>query len=61
VDHIKPHGLKQAIDSGDSAAIERARALFWDSKNNWQSLCTPCHNSVKQKEEAAARKGRGRI
>lgn len=29
VDHIKPH-------KGDSA-------LFW-SKDNWQPLCTPCHN-----------------
>ncbi len=36
VDHIKPH-------RGDAG-------LFWDS-DNWQSLCTPCHSSVKQREE----------
>lgn len=26
--------------------------LFWDQAN-WQSLCKPCHDSVKQAEEAA--------
>jgi 5-methylcytosine-specific restriction protein A len=36
VDHIKPH-------RGD-------RDLFWDVKN-WQSLCSRCHDSVKQSEE----------
>lgn len=55
VDHIVPHRLKQAIDSGDEARIEKAKALFWDSAGNWQSLCGPCHNSVKQAEERAAR------
>lgn len=25
--------------------------LFWDSENNWQSLCFHHHNSTKQKEE----------
>lgn len=30
VDHIIPH-------KGDSH-------LFWDSKNNWQPLCKPCHD-----------------
>jgi len=38
VDHIIPH-------RGD---MKR----FWDSKNNWMSLCTTCHNSTKKKEEA---------
>ncbi|MCX2684023.1 HNH endonuclease [Pseudomonas sp. DCB_AW] len=38
VDHIIAH-------RGDMA-------LFWDQKN-WQSLCKPCHDSVKQAEEAA--------
>jgi 5-methylcytosine-specific restriction protein A len=51
VDHVTRHKLKQAIDSGDEVAIAKARALFWDSENNWQSLCKPCHDSVKQKEE----------
>lgn len=36
VDHIEPH-------RGDMT-------LFWD-RTNWQSLCTPCHSSVKQREE----------
>lgn len=36
VDHIVPH-------KGDMA-------LFWDT-SNWQSLCAPCHNSLKQAEE----------
>ena len=36
VDHIIPH-------KGDMV-------LFWD-KNNWQSLCTPCHSRHKQRVE----------
>lgn len=38
VDHIKPH-------NGDMR-------LFWD-RTNWQSLCAPCHNRVKQRMERA--------
>lgn len=38
VDHIVAH-------RGDMV-------LFWD-QTNWQSLCKPCHDSVKQAEEAA--------
>ncbi|MGR6497997.1 HNH endonuclease [Pseudomonas fulva] len=38
VDHVVPH-------RGD-------RDLFW-SQDNWQPLCKPCHDSVKQAEEAA--------
>ena len=37
VDHIRPH-------RGD---VE----LFWD-RSNWQPLCKPCHDRVKQSEEA---------
>lgn len=36
VDHKTPH-------RGDPA-------LFWDSEN-WQSLCKPCHDSTKQRDE----------
>lgn len=36
VDHIKPH-------KGDLVS-------FWD-KSNWQSLCSNCHNSKKQRME----------
>lgn len=39
VDHIIPH-------RGDMK-------LFWIS-DNWQSLCSTCHSSVKAKEERAA-------
>jgi len=38
VDHQVPH-------RGD-------QELFWDQRN-WQPLCEPCHDSVKQAEEAA--------
>ncbi len=38
VDHITAH-------QGDMT-------LFWD-RTNWQTLCKPCHDSVKQAEEAA--------
>lgn len=37
VDHIIPH-------RGDMV-------LFWD-RSNWQSLCKPCHDIVKKREEA---------
>jgi 5-methylcytosine-specific restriction protein A len=36
VDHIEPHGGNEA--------------LFWDARNNWQSLCPSCH-TVKSNEE----------
>lgn len=36
VDHIVPH-------RGDMR-------IFWD-KSQWQALCSPCHSSVKQREE----------
>lgn len=41
VDHIIPH-------RGDPV-------LFWD-EDNWQSLCNPCHNGPKRREEEAARR-----
>lgn len=37
VDHIIPH-------KGD-------KFLFWDSENNWQSLCAPCHDITKKRIE----------
>lgn len=39
VDHCAPH-------KGDVA-------LFYD-RSNWQSLCKPCHDGAKQREEIAA-------
>lgn len=59
VDHIIPHRLKQAIDSGDPAAIERARTLFWDSERNWQSLCKPDHDAKTAREDGGF--GRARM
>lgn len=41
VDHIIPH-------RGD-------QELFWDTKNNWQSLCKPHHDSHKQRIEKRLR------
>jgi 5-methylcytosine-specific restriction enzyme A len=41
VDHIIPH-------QGNSQ-------LFWD-EGNWQSLCNPCHNGPKRREEEAMRR-----
>lgn len=40
VDHVVAH-------QGD-------QALFWD-QDNWQALCKPCHDSEKQRLEAAER------
>ena len=41
VDHIEPH-------KGDYD-------LFWDSENNWQSLCAPCHSSTKKRFEMSGK------
>lgn len=40
VDHIVPHRGEQR--------------LFWNT-TNWQSLCKPCHDREKQREEIQAR------
>jgi len=50
VDHIEPHKLGRALESGDKAAIKRAQALFWDS-TNWQPLCKHCHDAHKARLE----------
>ena len=54
VDHIQPHRLGQALNSGDPEAITKARKLFWDPSNH-QSLCKPCHDSHKQRYEKTGR------
>ena len=41
VDHVIPH-------RGDSA--------LFDNTANWQALCAPCHNSVKQRLERRPRR-----
>lgn len=53
VDHIINHKLKAAMDSGDAAAIAKAKALFWDSENNWQPLCKPHHDLKTGTEDGA--------
>lgn len=58
VDHIKPHRLGFALESGDAAAISAARKLFWD-RSNWQSLCKLCHDSYKQRLEKSGEPGCG--
>ena len=50
VDHIKPHKLRDALDSKDPDRIREARRLFWDRKN-WQGLCDDHHNVTKQRIE----------
>jgi len=52
VDHVVPHRLKEAIDSGDKYRIERSKALFWDS-DNWQPLCKTCHDRKTATEDSA--------
>lgn len=54
VDHIQPHRLKEALQSGDKAAIARAQKLFWDT-SNWQGLCKLHHDSTKQRAEKRGR------
>ena len=46
VDHITPH-------RGD-------QALFWD-RDNWQSLCKPCHDRKTAIGEAFGREGRSKV
>lgn len=50
VDHIKPHRLAEAIESGDEARIEAARRLFWDS-DNWMPMAKTCHDRKTVRED----------
>lgn len=54
VDHIEPHRLGDAKQSGDPDRIAKAWKLFWE-RANWQSLCKPCHDSTKQRLEKSGR------
>lgn len=56
VDHIVPHRLGGAIESGDAHQIHMARARFWDS-SNWQPLCKPHHDGTKQAIERRSAPG----
>ncbi|AEJ02185.1 HNH endonuclease [Nitrosomonas sp. Is79A3] len=58
VDHIVPHRLGEAIESGDHIKIDIASKLFWD-RNNWQSLCKTCHDRKTAIEDGGfGRRGR---
>lgn len=50
VDHIIPHRLKEAMDSGETAAIVRSKALFWD-RNNWKAMAKSCHDKKTARED----------
>lgn len=54
VDHVEAHRLTEAKASGDSERIAAAWRRFWD-RENWQSLCKPCHDSTKQRMEKSGR------
>lgn len=54
VDHKEAPRLRDAKASGDAARISAAWKLFWD-RDNWQSLCKPCHDSMKQRLEKSGR------
>lgn len=58
VDHITPHRLKEAIDSGDADRISAAQSLFWNRKN-WQPLCKQCHDIKTAVEDGAFGRRRG--
>jgi 5-methylcytosine-specific restriction protein A len=62
VDHIVPHRIKDALDSGDVERIAKAQHLFWDSAGNWQPLCKPHHDAKTAREDGGfgrARAGPG--
>lgn len=50
VDHIEPHRLKQAMDSGNQAAIAKAKELFW-CHSNWQAMAKECHDKKTARED----------
>ena len=55
VDHTIPPRLTEAKQSGIAERISEAWRLFW-SRDNWQSLCKHCHDSVKQRLEKSGRR-----
>ncbi|KIA78859.1 hypothetical protein QR66_19165, partial [Chromobacterium piscinae] len=60
VDHIRPHKLKVALESGDPNRIAQAQALFWDSRN-WMPMAKRCHDRKTAREDGGfgnVKKGR---
>ncbi|ASP90463.1 HNH endonuclease [Sinorhizobium meliloti] len=48
------HGVTQLATVVDHIIAHRGdRRLFWH-RANWQPLCAPCHNSIKQRQERGA-------
>ena len=55
--YCERQGLTTAASVVDHIVAHRGdQALFW-RQSNWQALCKPCHDSVKQAEEAAGLAG----
>lgn len=54
VDHKVAPRLREAREQGDADQMAAAYRLFWD-RDNWQSLCKHCHDSVKQRMEKSGR------
>ncbi|HVL76318.1 MAG TPA: HNH endonuclease [Noviherbaspirillum sp.] len=50
VDHIIPHRLKDAKDSGNPDAIARAQELFWN-RRNWKAMSKRCHDRKTARED----------
>ncbi len=48
VDHIIPHKLKEALNSGNAEAIAKAQKLFW-SRKNWQG-CVSSTTTLRSNE-----------
>jgi 5-methylcytosine-specific restriction enzyme A len=49
-DHIVPHRMSKALESGDRVMIAAAQTLFWDQEN-WQALCWSCHSIKTARED----------
>lgn len=58
VDHIIPHKLKDALESGDAERIAQAQALFWD-KGNWMPMAKRCHDRKTAREDGGFGNRRG--
>ncbi|KQT37691.1 HNH endonuclease signature motif containing protein [Methylophilus sp. Leaf414] len=57
LDHIIPHKLGDAIESGDPERIAIARSLFWD-RNNWMAMNKQCHDKKTATQDGGFGRGR---
>ena len=52
--YCQREGRVAAANTVDHVVAHRGdMTIFWD-RDNWMSLCAPCHSSKKQREEAQA-------